>query len=182
MFIIIVIKSYNLLSLSSSSSSFPLTNTGSIPLVYEWSVVGANGSPLPVHSSQLCLDDAGSIVSEGGELMPFSIAPESGEIDPGKEQIFSIKFAPLDVLDLECKFQCNVPNLDGSCDPLEVVVRGNSLMPYCHFDLESSDYLSQRSSDNREPSGFSSSVAAFDTASTRIIEFNSCGVGTKIVK
>ena len=54
-------------------------------------------------------------------------------------------------------------------------------MPYCHFDLDqTSDYLTHRSGDRRG-SAFGSS-GAIDPASTRVIEFNSCGVGVKNIK
>ena len=53
-------------------------------------------------------------------------------------------------------------------------------MPYCHFELEHSDYLSQRAADSsgrdRAPG------VAVDPSSTRVIEFNSCGVGVKNTK
>ena len=53
-------------------------------------------------------------------------------------------------------------------------------MPYCHFDLDqTSDYLTHRSRDRR---GSAFGSGAIDPASTRVIEFNSCGVGVKNIK
>ena len=72
-------------------------------------------------------------------------------------------------------------------DVLELQVCGSSLMPYCHFELEPSDYLTERASGlgggdlscrGGEPFG-STSV---DLASTRVIEFSACGVGLKNVR
>ena len=74
----------------------------------------------------------------------------------------------------------SIPHLDSSCSPLELAVQGRSLMPYCHFELEHSDYLSRRAADSgvrdRAPG------VAVDPSSTRVIEFNSCGVGIKNTK
>ena len=65
----------------------------------------------------------------------------------------------------------SIPHLDSSCAPLEVGVSGKALMPYCHFELEPSDYLTTRKSAGKA-----------DLAKTQVIEFHSCGVGAKIVK
>ena len=85
------------------SHSFPLRNTGQIPLSYWWEPLD---SPLTPHPSQLHLDDSGSIVSEGGEVMPFAIAPTSGQLPPGGEQNISLQFSPLDVTSTKCTFRC----------------------------------------------------------------------------
>lgn len=71
----------------------------------------------------------------------------------------------------------SIPHLDSSCEPLELSVHGRSLMPYCHFDLEQSDYLSRRPADGRGVFG-----GSFDPTSTRVIEFHSCGIGVKTTK
>lgn len=78
----------------------------------------------------------------------------------------------------------SIPHLDSSCSPLEVVVRGSSLMPYCHFDLEQSDYLNRRAVKEGKGGAFGAgdSQAVPDPSSTRVIEFHSCGVGVKIVR
>ena len=66
-----------------------------------------DGSPLTPHSSQLQLDKAtGSVAGEGGEVVPFSVSPSSGQILPGKDTIFSVSFSPLDVREWECKLVC----------------------------------------------------------------------------
>ena len=66
-----------------------------------------DGSPFTLHSSQLHLDEeTGSVQSEGGEAVPFSVVPASGQILPGKEAVFGVRFSPLDVRDWECKLVC----------------------------------------------------------------------------
>lgn len=86
--------------------SFPVRNTGLISLSYQWAVVDGEGSPLTPHTSQLHLDDRGSVISEGGEVVPFSISPTSGQIAVGEETIFTMRFSPLDVLKRQCTFLC----------------------------------------------------------------------------
>lgn len=86
----------------------PLTNTGEITLSYKWSIVHMDGSSsFTTQSSQLQLDrDTGKLTSDGGEVMPFSVSPASGQILPGKDAVFSVRFSPLDVKDWECKLVC----------------------------------------------------------------------------
>ena len=63
-----------------------------------------------------------------------------------------------------------------------VGVKGRSLMPYCHFELEDSDYLSsaRRNPELRGPGGDPPGSTLDPT--TRVIEFNVCGIGTKNIK
>ena len=66
---------------------------------------------------------------------------------------------------------------------LQLPVSGSSLMPYCHFELEPSDYLSERvSGDLSRGGGGAFATTSVDLASTRVIEFSSCGVGLKNIK
>ena len=86
----------------------PLSNTGQITLSYKWSVVRKDGSPfMPRSLSQPQLDrKTEKLISDGGEAAPFTVSPSSGQILPGKEAVFSIRFSPLDVRDWECKLVC----------------------------------------------------------------------------
>lgn len=45
--------------------------------------------------------EAGSVVSEGSDVFPFVIEPESGSIPAGKKGSFVVKFSPLDVAEYE---------------------------------------------------------------------------------
>ena len=62
-------------------------------------------------------------------------------------------------------------------------------MPYCHFDLPVSDYLTRRSAEVAAAVGrggggkrglLSDAEAATLGSSTRVIEFSSCGTGTTL--
>lgn len=86
--------------------SFPVKNTGLIMLSYQWVIVDGRGSSITPHSSQLHLDSGGSVVSEGGEMVSFSISPMSGQIGVGEEALFTMRFSPLDVVERQCTFRC----------------------------------------------------------------------------
>ena len=75
---------------------------------------------------------------------------------------------------------CSIPHLDSSTPPLEVALYGRALMPYCHFELEPSDYLTTRQSGGGR--AVEGRETHFDPSSTRVIEFHSCGVGIKVTK
>jgi len=66
--------------------------------------------------------------------------------------------------------------------PLMVTVQGRAVMPYCHFELEESDYLTsgKRSATQRGP--FGAGVGTALEPNTKVIEFHSCGVGVKDTK
>ena len=77
----------------------------------------------------------------------------------------------------------SIPHLDGSLSPLVVTVTGTSLMPYCHFELEESDYLtSGRRAVETRPLQAGVPTPAPRDISTKVIEFNSCGIGVKRVR
>lgn len=64
---------------------------------------------------------------------------------------------------------------EGRIQP-QIMLRGSGLMPYCHFELEESDYITanRRKPELKGPKGAPPGVS-LDQA-TRVIEFMSCGV------
>lgn len=159
--------------------SFSLKNTGIVALSYQWSSLD---DPLAsVSHTSLQVNDNGSIISEGADVCPFTIEPTSGRIPPGEECEVVVKFSPLDVRQSEARFQCNVPYLDPTLTSLLVTVSGVSLMPYCHFELEESDYLTsgRYAAYTRSLEQHGSSAPAPRDVSMKVIEFHSCGVGIK---
>lgn len=60
-------------------------------------------------------------------------------------------------------------HLDNSLSPLALPVEGKSLMPLCHFELEQSDYLSERG-------GGHTLEATAEIANARVLEFPPCGL------
>ncbi|NXT87516.1 HYDIN protein, partial [Anhinga rufa] len=102
----------------------------------------------------------------------FSVEPCSGTIPVGQEQLFQMKFSPVYLGDFESRMLCSIPNLKPNQKGPEVVVKGRSLMPSCHFELEDSDYITAK---RRNPELQGPKGATFDL-NTRVIEFAAIGV------
>ncbi|NXW03107.1 HYDIN protein, partial [Fregetta grallaria] len=102
----------------------------------------------------------------------FSVEPCSGTIPAGQEQLFQMKFSPVYVGDFESRMLCSIPNLKPNQKGPEVVVKGRSLMPNCHFELEDSDYITAK---RRNPELQGPKGATLDL-NTRVIEFAAIGV------
>lgn len=69
-------------------------------------------------------------------------------------------------------FLPSIPNLKPNQKGPEVVVKGRSLMPNCHFELEDSDYITAK---RRNPELQGPKGATLDL-NTRVIEFAAVGV------
>ncbi|KAJ8785780.1 hypothetical protein J1605_006740 [Eschrichtius robustus] len=108
-------------------------------------------------------------------LPPFSVEPVSGMVPVGKTQKLKVKFSPVEVGDFESNLFCQIPNLPPGEQGPVLSAKGRSSLPFCHFDLKDSDYISghRRNPDLRGPSG-----GALDP-NTRVIEFTSVGIGGK---
>ncbi|XP_072492710.1 hydrocephalus-inducing protein homolog isoform X2 [Notamacropus eugenii] len=183
---------------------FDLVNTGPVQLGYTWLLSSDEptkavsfadpqssasqgtlfGSGRKQQSSQGTLREGSPTESisshaySSSSTYPFSMEPVSGIIPVGKHQKIKVKFSPLEVGDFENSIYCQIPNLAPGAQGLVVAVKGRSLLPYCHFDLKESDYISnhRRNPDLSGPNG-----AALDP-NTRVIEFASVGVGSKNIQ
>ncbi|KAJ1558923.1 hypothetical protein HK096_003058, partial [Nowakowskiella sp. JEL0078] len=125
-------------------------------------------------------DDKGRIVGSFTEDCPFSILPSSGTIVPGESVTITIKFSPLNVNDYEATIVGHIPNLSKDAKALQIQVSGTSIRPFCHFELEESDYIT---SERRTPEvGISSGIPTLLESNTRVIEFASCGVKVRNTK
>eukprot|EP01135_Chromosphaera_perkinsii_P007876 Nk52_evm68s1020 gene=Nk52_evmTU68s1020 len=151
----------------SRSFQFPLKNTGNVRLNYSWEIV----STMP---------DEAEDEDEGTEF-PFSVEPESGVINAGQTAFIDVRFSPQEVHYFSAKLVCTIPNLHSSCTTPSVDVHGTSLRPYCHFELESSDYITAGRR-NPELNDHSGSPGGVLDPETRVIEFESCGIKIKNIK
>lgn len=125
--------------------------------------------------------NAPSTITETG-YVPFSVEPVFGKIEPGKTQTFKVKFSPLNVNEYQARLICQIPNTeDGKVGPI-IPVKGRGLLPYCHFELEESDYISsgRRNPELPGPSGAASGLGL--DPMTKVIEFNCIGLQNKLVK
>ncbi|XP_069073573.1 hydrocephalus-inducing protein homolog [Pleurodeles waltl] len=125
------------------------------------------------------LESVSSLLSVGPDVLPFTLEPSCGTIPALKKQNILIKFSPLEVGEFESRLICSIPNLMAQQQGPVLAVKGKSLMPYCHFELEDSDYISQsrRHPDQRGPRG--APPGATLDSNTRVIEFSAVGVNTK---
>ncbi|XP_009866111.1 PREDICTED: hydrocephalus-inducing protein homolog, partial [Apaloderma vittatum] len=102
----------------------------------------------------------------------FSVEPCSGIIPAGRKQLFQMKFSPVHVGNFERRMLCSIPNLKPDQKRPEVAVKGRSLMPSCHFELEDSDYITAKRRNAKLPGP---KGAALDL-NTRVVEFVTLGV------
>ncbi|GAA6080556.1 hydrocephalus-inducing protein-like isoform X5, partial [Tachysurus ichikawai] len=175
-----------------------MANKGTVELEYSWQVmmdtsektqgfVHGDMTITPAKGNQTGLRPASNLWSLSTlllgdpELPPFTVEPNMGLILPGTNQIFYIRFSPLEVSYYEARLVCSIPNLKDTQGPV-IAVNGCSIMPYCHFHLEDSGYLT----DNREilelPCLQRSTPRAKLDLNTKVIEFTSTGVGTSICR
>ncbi|KAG2469946.1 HYDIN protein, partial [Polypterus senegalus] len=185
---------------------FQITNTGNIQLEYSWhklmetnekavslsnmrtdsvevisavQMPGTRPGSRAVSLPASAIESVSSLASSDQDFMPFTIEPQIGVIDPGNKQGFLIKFSPTELGEYEARLICSIPNLMNAQGPT-IAVKGRSLLPYCHFDLEDSDYIrsNKRNPEMRGPHG-APPRAALDT-NTRVIEFSSVGLTTSM--
>lgn len=170
---------------------FELINSGSVQLEFNWiseDTAKAVSFAMPENQgfsqkdqlSQGTLHTASTLDSAvdrwtDASLPPFSVEPSSGIVPSGKAQRLKVKFSPLEAGDFEGNLFCQIPNLPPGEQGPVLSVKGQSSLPFCHFDLKDSDYLSghRRNPDLRGPGG--GALAP----NTRVIEFSSVGIGGK---
>ncbi|CAF4837201.1 unnamed protein product, partial [Rotaria socialis] len=75
-----------------------------------------------------------------------------------------------------------IPNLETAKAGPIVAVRGRSILPFCHFELEESDYLTsgRRRLDLLINNGSPQAPAAFVDRQTRVMEFKAVGIGSTL--
>ncbi|XP_072403680.1 hydrocephalus-inducing protein homolog [Chiloscyllium punctatum] len=112
------------------------------------------------------------------DSLPFTVEPCSGTISAMGTQEFKVKFIPLEVGEFEASLVCSIPNLKAGLQDQVVAVKGRSLLPFCHFELEDSNYISgnRRNPELSGPRGAPAGVTL--DPNTRVIEFQAVGVNT----
>jgi hydrocephalus-inducing protein len=140
---------------------FPIRNSGKVLLKFQFSI----------------LDEAGIILPESDDSF-FSVIPSSGAISGGESSIITIKFSPLEGGDYNCQLICEIPNLQKDQEILRTKLSGSSLRPFCHFELEDSDYIL---ADRRMGDRSDGSMLVLEP-NTKVMEFRSCGIRAKNMK
>ncbi|XP_043285632.1 hydrocephalus-inducing protein homolog [Venturia canescens] len=120
--------------------------------------------------------------TENGDDQPFCIKPDVGSI-PARESIeFAVRFSPLDVFDYKAFLICQIENLNPNLERPKILATGRSLLPYCHFDVEESDYLTSGRRKQNLPSlvelgGGDANELIEDFSNPRVVEFRAVGTG-----
>ncbi|XP_044515296.1 hydrocephalus-inducing protein homolog [Gracilinanus agilis] len=183
---------------------FDLINTGPIQLEYNWLLSTeettkavsfadqeSSNSPTSLFDTsrkeiaskatfpaESATESASSHAYSGISTYPFSMDPTSGVIPVGKRQKIKVKFSPVEVGEFENNICCQMPNLFPGDQGLTITVKGRSRLPFCHFDLKESDYIS---SHRRNPDFGGPQGGPLDP-NTRVIEFSAMGVGAKNIQ
>ncbi|RNA31836.1 hydrocephalus-inducing -like protein [Brachionus plicatilis] len=125
--------------------------------------------------------NAPSTIADTG-YVPFSVEPSFGKIEAGQSQTFKVKFSPLNTNEYQARIICQIPNTDEGKIGHIIPVKGRGLLPYCHFELDESDYIrsGRRNPELPGPAGAASGLGL--DPNTKVIEFNSVGIGHKILK
>nr|XP_031837905.1 hydrocephalus-inducing protein-like [Nomia melanderi] len=118
-----------------------------------------------------------------GDDLPFAIHPEEGSVPPRGSVECTLKFSPVDVFYYKAYLTCKMENLHPELAELSIPVAARSLLPYCHFDVEESDYVTAGRRDPTMPGPLGREPE--DPAlweNIRVIEFKVVGVGGTHVK
>lgn len=160
------------------SHRIAVRNTSKIRLQYVWRLEravasDADGFLLSTVATGAVDDDC-----------PFEISPDAGTIAPESAQTFTVKFAPMEVDDHHYVLVLHAHSGDASAfddsetQTLRIDVRGASLRPACHFDVDRSDYATRRAPHLVGPNG---ELGPLDP-SVKVIEMESLGVRVRNTK
>ena len=151
--------------------NFELKNVSQVTAQFEWLLDSQMfPEPIPFEQDQ----------TEGFENLYLSITPSVGEIPPQAHVNVTLKFSPSDVIQLQAKLIARIKNLPPASSDVEVPLMGESVMPYCHFELPTVSYSQLASTLD-----IKTSTASYTTPlnpSTRVLTFESCGVGIKVAR
>lgn len=163
-----------------------LTNKGVIQMDYNWQVVMDTFKTSAIINGLKSVDEepssrSSSPASSPDPYVPFSIEPAFGTIPAKGTGNFTVKFSPLNMTENSGYLICSIPNLKENMQGPSIGMKGRSLMPYCHFELEDSDYIrSRRNPEMRGPGG--APPGSVLNVNTRSIEMECIGIGVKMQK
>ncbi|XP_063358792.1 hydrocephalus-inducing protein homolog [Cydia amplana] len=73
--------------------------------------------------------------------LPFTIEPAKECLEPSESRVFTVTFSPLDAFEYKVLLKSSIDNLDPDDQNMFCKIVAKSLVPYCHLDIEESDYL-----------------------------------------
>ncbi|CAB3998552.1 Hypothetical predicted protein [Paramuricea clavata] len=119
------------------------------------------------------------LLSDG---LPFTVEPSQGRIPAGESVFINVRFAPSDITEYQGLLKFTIPNLHPDSSPPEIKLKGRSLLPYCHFELDESDYITGGRRNPELPGPGGAPPGTMLNPNTKVIEFQSCGVKVKVVR
>jgi hypothetical protein len=140
---------------------FPLKNPGKVMMKFSFSIHEENGVNILEKQDQY-----------------FAVFPVNGFISSGENTIITVKFRPTEVGDYSCNLICEIPNLQKDQTSFTCKLNATSLRPFCHFELDDSNYILDERRINERSDG---SVLILEP-NTKVIEFRSCGIRGKNIK
>ena len=103
---------------------------------------------------------------------PYSIFPKKGQVAPGCDDNFLVRFAPMEIEpDFNRQITANFLHLDPEQKDLEIAVKGIAERPIIHFELPVSSYRDRKEKD----------MTPIDSK-FKIVEFESLGTSIKNTK
>ncbi|KAG5323149.1 HYDIN protein, partial [Acromyrmex heyeri] len=141
----------------------------------------ARSGPFDLFSSTAGLTERSSDSWLESDDLPFEIYPEKGILSPGESVECVLRFSPMDVFDYKAYLTCKMENLE--LPELIIPIVGRSLLPYCHFDIPESDYLSSDRRDMKLPGpiGYQPDDNSLPEG-TRVIELEVIGINGSHIK
>lgn len=142
-----------------------LKNTGKVLLRYNF----------------LLFNEEGQQVQNVSEECAYSVTPTSGTVEAGELLNLMVRFSPTEEGTYNnYHLVCLIPNLSKDQRPLNIVLNGTSLRPFCHFEVESSEYINN---ERLNPEIIlANGTPSILEQGTQVIEFGSCGVKVKNTK
>ncbi|XP_031785390.1 hydrocephalus-inducing protein homolog isoform X3 [Nasonia vitripennis] len=132
--------------------------------------------PSDLFSSSAGLTDRSTDSWIEGENWPFEVTPKTGSLRPNEVVECTLKFLPVDVFEYKAYLRCKIENLNPNKAVPNIVITAKSLLPYCHFEIEDSDYLTKDRRDITLPGPPGYSLVDPETRNNiRVVEFKMMG-------
>lgn len=75
----------------------------------------------------------------------FTVSPHSGTVNPGCDEVFTVKFSPTEVQETNDRLLVlGIKNLDPSLEKLIIELNGDTERPVCHFEIPPSKYREKK--------------------------------------
>eukprot|EP00931_Biecheleriopsis_adriatica_P045665 TRINITY_DN2614_c0_g1_i1.p1 TRINITY_DN2614_c0_g1~~TRINITY_DN2614_c0_g1_i1.p1 ORF type:complete len:5069 (-),score=1280.39 TRINITY_DN2614_c0_g1_i1:105-14627(-) len=84
---------------------------------------------------------------QGRQAAAYTVAPVSGIVAAQGEKEIEVHFSPTEVENFDCTLVCSSQSIDGGKPVFRLPLTGSAIRPWCHIELQPTDYRSHRQSD-----------------------------------